>query len=453
MEGFFLATLLAGLMLVAAGLLRLGTYIKFIPYPVTVGFTAGIAVIILASQLAPLLGLTLAGPEPGPLLEKLPVLAAALPTLNPAALALSVGTIALILGLKRWAPRVPGLLVAVVAASLATVALDLPVAPIGSVFGGLSSALPVPALPAFRAELVVAVLPNALAFALLGAIESLLSAVVADGMSGRQHRSNCELVAQGIANVASACVGGLVVTGTIARTATNVRSGAHGPVAGMLHAVFLLAFLLIAAPLAAAIPLAALAGVLAVVAWNMVERHAIGVLLRASRGDAAVLGVTFALTILRDLTEAIVVGFALGSALFIARMAQATAIETDRADLPPGERTAYDEAAAADPDVVVYRVRGVLFFAAAASIGSVLDRFADTHRLLVLDFSEVTLIDSTAANTIEGLVRKAGRRGVEVVLTGLHAPVQADLARLGLGPDQVRFAPTIAAALAARREG
>ena len=454
MGGLALATVLAGLMLMAAGFLRLGTYIKFIPYPVTVGFTAGIAVIIFASQIGPLLGLQLAGPEPGPILEKLPVLRDALPTLSWPALAISAATIALISGLKHLRPHWPGMLIAVVLAGIATALFALPVETIGTRFGGIPTSLPAPVLPELSLAKIQAVLPNALAFALLGAIESLLSAVVADGMTGRRHRSNCELVGQGAANITSAIFGGLCVTGTIARTATNVRAGAHGPVSGMLHALFLLVFILVAAPLASYIPLASLAGILAIVAWNMVEKHAFATLLRASRGDAAVLLTTFLLTVFRDLTEAIVVGFALGSVLFLHRMSQTTAITShtplvseDQADTQGADRVPYEECEARDPNVVVYRISGAFFFGAAASIGSVLDRISDQHRALVIDFAAVPFIDSTAANTIEILTRKTGRKGMEVILTGTAPDVRRELVAHGIRPPLVRYEPTIAAAL------
>ena len=277
-EGLMLATFLAGLFLLVIGYARLGSYIKFTPYPVTVGFTAGIAVIIAASQLRDLFGLTLSGPEPGDLVPKLEALAAVAGTFTPAAAGVALLTILVVAGLKRFRPNWPGMLVAIVVASLAAFLLSLPVETIGSRFGGIPRTLPWPALPDFSADKVLAVLPDAAAFALLGSIESLLSAVVADGMTGRRHRSNCELVAQGFANIGSAVFGGIPVTGTIARTATNVRSGAHGPVSGILHSGFLLVFMLVAAPLASYVPLAALAGMLAVVAWNMVEKTAIGVL-------------------------------------------------------------------------------------------------------------------------------------------------------------------------------
>ncbi len=449
-DGLLLATLLSGVILVALGLLRLGTYIQFIPYPVTVGFTAGIAVIIAASQIKDLLGLTLGGPEPGPLFDKIPVLWHSLPTVTPAAVAVALGTIAMIAALKRWRPAWPSLLIAVTGAALVTALAGLPVATIGSHFGGIPQGLPLPAMPALDWARIEAVLPNAIAFALLGSIESLLSAVVADGMTGRRHRSNCELVAQGVANMGASVMGGMCVTGAIARTATNIRAGAHGPVAGLIHALVLLAFVLVAAPLASFIPLAALAGLLTIIAWNMVEKEAFLTLLRASRGDAAVLLVTFLLTVFRDLTEAIVVGFALGALLFIHRMSRSISVEAhvppvaeDRADGTPAERTPYHADAATDPGVVVYRISGAFFFGAASTVGSVLDRIADAHKALVLDFTGVPFIDSSAANTLHGLARKADRARVRVVLSGASTGVRRDLLTHGVRPPLVTFASTI----------
>ena len=453
MDGMILATFLSGIFLAVVGFLRLGTFIKFIPFPVTVGFTAGIAVIIFASQIKDLLGLTLSAPEPGPLLAKIPVLWHALPTISPAAVALSLGTVAIIIGLRKLRPHWPGMLIAVALTAFITWKLGLDVTTIGSKFGGIPSTLPAPSLPAFSAAKVIAVLPAALSFTLLGAIESLLSAVVADGMTGRRHRSNCELVAQGAANIGAALFGGFCVTGTIARTATNVRSGAHSPVSGMLHAVFILIFMAVAAPLAAYIPLAALAGVLAVVSWNMIEKPAIAVLLRSGWGDIAVLAATFFLTIFRDLTEAIIVGFALGSVLFIHRMSMATAVEThtpfvgeDMADSAQ-PRGSYDEALAANPELVVYRITGAFFFGAAASIASVLDRIQDTHKALVVDFAAVPFLDSTGANVMKGLAHKAERRGVKLFVSGANPDVQRSLLTHGVRPPAVHFAATIEDAL------
>ncbi len=453
MDGLLLATMMAGIMMIALGYLRLGAYIKFIPYPVTVGFTAGIAVIIFASQIKELFGLALPGREPGPLVEKLPALWQALPSANLTAIGLAALTIVIIVGLKALRPNWPGMLAAVVASAALVAIFNLPVSTIGSQFGGIPSTLPSPSMPAISFERLQALLPAAISIALLGSIESLLSAVVADGMTGRRHRSNCELVGQGVANIASAAFTGICVTGTIARTATNVRAGAHGPVSGMLHAVFLLCFILFAAPLANAIPLAALAGILAVVAWNMVEKHAIAVLLRSSVGDAAVLLTTFGFTIFRDLTEAIIYGFALGSVLFIHRMSQATAVDTatplvadDMADSAQS-RPAYDEAHAQNPDIVIYRISGALFFGAAASIGTVLDRINAHHRLLIVDLTAVPFVDSTAANMLESLAHKAGRAGVRVVLTGAAPALRRQLFAFEVRPPLVGFSESIQTAI------
>jgi SulP family sulfate permease len=457
MEGLFLATMLAGLMMIAIGFLRLGNYIKFIPYPVTVGFTAGIAVIIFASQLKDLFGLTLAGKEPGEFIPKLEAVAAAFGTVNPTAVAVALATIVLIVGLQRVRPHWPGMLFAVIFAGAATAIFHLPVETIGSRFGGIPSGFPLPHLPAITLESVTAVLPDALAFALLGAIESLLSAVVADGMTGRRHRSNCELVAQGVANITSALFGGLCVTGTIARTATNVRAGAHGPVAGMFHALFLLIFVLIAAPLAQFIPLAALAGILAIVVWKMLDRNAFATLLRASRGDATVLLATFFITIFRDLTEGILVGFALGVLLFLDRLSRAAQLDGDasfvshdQADDADPTRTRYDAALATDPNIVVYRIPGAFFFGSASAIGAILDRLAERPKTLILDFSAVPFLDSTAAHTVEGVAAKAARNNVALVVTGARSAVRQALLKNGVRQPNVHYEESIEAAVQAR---
>jgi sulfate permease, SulP family len=456
-DGLLLATLIAGAVLLAVGFLRLGTFIKYIPYPVTVGFTAGIAVIIFASQIKDLLGLSLAGKEPGPLIPKFAALFAALPTVNVAAVAVTLLTIGAILATRRYRPHWPAMLIAVGLAAVASALLGLPVETIGTRFGGIPDALPMPHLPPLSVEKLLAVLPDGLSFALLGGIESLLSAVVADSMSGRRHRSNCELVAQGAANIVSALFGGICVTGTIARTATNVRAGARGPIAGMLHSVFLLLFVLVAAPLASYIPLAALAAVLAVVAWNMAEKHEFATLLRASRGDAVVLIATFLLVIFRDLTEGILVGFGIGTLLFLHRMAQAIEVESaarlieeDRADAVGGNgRQPYDVGLASNPDVVVYRISGAFFFGAAATVSAVIDRLAEQPKAYVIDFSAVPVIDSTAAATIAGFVRKAQRRRAAIYVAGAKPPIRRVLLIHGVRPPQVRFKPTIAQAVEA----
>ncbi|TWB77237.1 SulP family sulfate permease [Nitrospirillum amazonense] len=450
-EGMALAVILSGLILMAIGALRLGTFIKYIPYPVTVGFTAGIAVIIAASQARDLLGLTLPGKEPGPLVPKLLALGQALPTLNPAALGTAVATIALIVLLRRWRPQWPVLLIAVAAASVAAAVAHLPVETIGTRFGGIPRSLPAPHLPPLSPDLVLAVLPDAVSFALLGAIESLLSAVVADGMTGRRHRANAELVAQGVANIASALCGGICVTGTIARTATNVRAGARGPVSGMAHAVFLALFMAVAAPLASYIPLPALAAVLAIVAWNMAEKHAFGLLLRASWGDAAVLLSTFLLTILRDLTLGIVVGFATGSLLFIHRMAGTLRIEGDAPlvapDVADHAGPLPDQPQTRDDDILVFRLSGAFFFGAAAGVSALFDRIAARPRAYVLDLTAVPLLDSTAVTVIDGLAAKARKQGAVVAIALADPEARRLLLTQGLKPPRVHVGRTLDQAL------
>jgi len=456
LDGLLLATFMSGIFLILIGLLRIGTFIKYIPYPVTVGFTSGIAVIIFASQIKEILGLSLKVPEPGALVPKLEVLWQALPTFNIAAFGIAVVSIAIIVALRLTRPRWPGFLIAVVITTVVAALLALPAETIGSRFGEIPRSLPMPQLPNLSWSKIVEVLPAALSFTLLGAIESLLSAVVADSMSGRRHRSNAELVAQGIANMASALFGGICVTGTIARTATNVRAGARGPVSGMLHSVFVLLFLLVAAPLASYIPLAALAGILAVVCWNMAERRQFATLVRSSWGDAVVLLVTFLLVVFRDLSEGIVVGFLIGTLLFVHRMAQAVAVEAgvpnfgedeaDNAGATP--RQAYDPATASDRDVVVYRISGAFFFGAAAGVSAVLDRIGDVPKAYVVDFSAVPLVDSTAVAAIKGFAEKAARAQASVFLSGAMPAVLKILQAHGVRPPLVEFRPDIASAIA-----
>ena len=458
MDGLFLATMMAGVILITVGLLRLGVFIRFIPYPVTVGFTAGIAVIIFASQIKDLFGLTLAGPEPGELVEKLRALWTAHESVNSASVTVAAATILLLAGVKRWRPSWPNMLIAVILGAAATAVFNLPVETIGSRFGGIPSSLPTPALPAISGARIVELLPSAIAIAMLGAIESLLSAVVADGMTGRRHRSNSELVAQGVANVASPIFGGVCVTGAIARTATNIRAGAHGPVAGILHAVFLLLFILVAAPLASFIPLASLAGILVIVAYDMVEKTAFATLLRASKGDAVILLATFLLTIFRDLTEAIVVGVALGSVLFIHRMSGTTMIAAHDA-LVPGDvpddlartQQPFEEVVVPDRNIAFYRITGAFFFAAAASAAAALDRVAEKSRMLIIDLASVPLVDSTAARSLETLAAKLRRRGGQLYVCGASADVRGALIANGVRPPLVLFEDTIAAAAAKAR--
>jgi SulP family sulfate permease len=449
-DGLLLATLLAGAMMMLLGAFRLGTVIKFIPQPVILGFTAGIAVIIFASQIKDLLGLKLPGKEPGPLLEKLPALGQNLGTANLAAIVIALGTIGLILGLKRFRPHWPGLLIAVALATLTTAVFGLPVETIGSRFGAMPAGLPAPALPEITLARLAAILPDAVAIALLGSIESLLSAVVADGMTGRRHRSNTELVAQGIANIGSAVFGGLPATGTIARTATNVRAGAHGPVSGMLHAVYVLLFLLLFAPLMAMIPLAALAGLLAIVAWNMVERHAIMSLMRRHGADAAVLLATLLITIFRDLTEGILVGVLLGAILFAVRMAKLVEVTSGQSLMTEAGEMPLTEAM--DEDIVTFRVSGPLFFGSSPQFAAVMDRIGVRPRFYLLDLAQVPLIDASGAEAIEAFARRAHGQGATVVISGARPDIVRALEAASHGPRPFVFASHWSEALAYARQ-
>jgi SulP family sulfate permease len=433
-SGLVLATLLSGVMLALLGVLRLGGYIRFMPYPVTVGFTTGIGVIILASQFKDMLGLSLPGGEPGPILPKIAALWGARGTASPMAIAVALATIALIVGLKRFAPRLPSLLIAVALVTLITALAGLPVETIASKFGELPRFLPAPALPDLSWDKVSTALPWALSFTLLGAIESLLSAMVADGMSGGQHRSDMELVAQGIANIGSALFGGICVTGTIARTATNVRAGARSPIAGIAHSVILLATMMVAAPLAGSIPLAALAGLLGIVAWNMIERHEFAALTRASRGDALVLWVTFLVVTFRDLAEGIVLGFALGGLVFIRHMAEL-------AQLREGSAPAADNPEAQDPDVLRYRLHGMVFFGSVARLGTILTRIAQRPRMVEIDVAEVSFIDSTGVQMIATLAKQLQRRGGALVIVNARPDIVQALNAYGLAQAGVDILP------------
>ncbi len=425
-QGLIVATLLSGLFLTVAGLLRLGSYVRYIPYPVTLGFTAGIALIIFASQIKDLLGLHLPAAEPAAILPKMQALWDARASFSLQAALISALSVAVIQIVKRISPRLPGMLIAITLAGLIVAVLRLPVETIHDRFGTLPRSLPLPGLPELSRASLLAALPWALSFTLLGAIESLLSAVVADGMSGARHRSHAELVAQGVANVGAALFAGFCTTGTIARTATNVRAGSRGPVSGMLHAVFVLLFMLVAAPLAGHIPLAALAGVLAVVAWSMAEKAEIWDLARLSRADALVIAVTFLLVVFRDLTEGIIAGFALGGLVFIHRMSQSATLEqTEDETLAPGQ--------------VMVRLSGPYFFGAAAQLSSALDQIADHPRHFVLDLADLDYLDSSGARSLALLAQRIRRKGGQMELRAASPTQRRLLEKAGLQPPLVRY--------------
>lgn len=452
-DGLVVATLMAAAMLIIAGLLRLGTLVRYMPQPVITGFTAGIAVSIFSSQIKDLLGLDIATLPAGFFARWQSYLAHA-GSIDPAAAGVALGTLALLIVLRRYRPNWPGFLIAITVASLATMLFKLPVATIVSHFGPIPRELPLPHWPAFELTRVHELLPSAFTIAFLGAVESLLSAVVADGMIDGRHRSNCELVAQGVANGASALIGGLPATGAIVRTATNVRAGARSPVAGMAHAVFILLFIVIAAPLANQVPLPAMAALLLIVAWNMSEIERIRQLLRSPLGDRLVLLVTFVLTVTVDLTVAVQVGVVLAAFLFMYRMSEIVALEShvdlverdqDDFEQPP----APDERATLPADVEAYRVSGPLFFAVANRIDDVLRAFGRKPRIFILRLSRVPLIDASGAAAIINLLARCRREGIAVIFTGLQPQPARILHDMGVVADgrTLRYADDFAQAL------
>jgi sulfate permease, SulP family len=440
-DGLVIATIMAGCMLIAAGLMRLGTFIKYVPYPVVTGFTSGIAVIIFSSQIGDILGLKLSH-VPGDVFGKWQAYFSALGTFNSAALALSLGGLAIIVAMRRYVPRWPMFLIAVAAASVAAAMFHLHVETIGTRFGGIPSMLPAPHWPAMNLAEIRQLLPSAFTIFVLGGVESLLSAVVADGMTGRRHRSNLELVAQGVANIASACMGGIPATGAIARTATNIRSGAHTPIAGIVHALTILALMAAFAPYASYIPLAALGAVLVMVCWNMAEIGAFRIILSGPVGDRVVLLATFALTVFVDLSVAIAVGMVMAAFLFMHRMAKVVEAETHLSliqkdvDEFAAPNTAALPREALPPGVEVFQLNGPFFFGAAAHFEQVLARAGGLPHAIVLNMQGVPLIDSTGAATLRKFLSTARLKDIRVILAGLKPGPAGVLDGMGIAAER-----------------
>jgi SulP family sulfate permease len=433
-EGLALATLMAGGLLVVMGFARLGSVIQFIPYPVTVGFTSGIALLIAASQGRDFFGLRMEN-VPAEFLEKLAAYAEHFATWNPWAVAIAAGSLAIVQLWPRVTHRVPGPLVALIAATLVVQLASLPVETIETRFGGVPRGLPTPSIPIFEWSLVRELWGPAMAIALLAAIESLLSAVVADGMLGTRHRPNMELVAQGVANLASPLFGGIPATGAIARTATNVRSGGRTPIAGIVHAATLLAIVLFFADWAAWIPIPALAGILLVVAWNMSEWRHFVQLFRMPRSDVAVLLTTFFLTVLVDLAVALQAGIVLAALLFMRRMATLSQAGYVTQMLSEDENRDDPLAIARRSvplGVEVFEVQGALFFGAATKFRESIDRVEASPRVLIVRLRNVIAIDASGLHELELLCEQSERRGTRIVLSGVHAQPLIALERSGL---------------------
>jgi len=429
-QGLVLATMIAGILLIIMALVKAGELIKFIPYPVVTGFTSGIALLILFSQLKDFFGLPIENMPPD-FIDKLVLYVQNLYQANPVAVAVALISIIIIFFMKANYPRIPGPIVVVVLSAIAVYLFDLPIETIESRFGAIPSMLPSPSFPDISFEKIRAVFPDAITIAVLAGIESLLSAVVADGMAETKHKPNTELFAQGVANIGSAMFGGLPATGAIARTATNVKAGAVSPISGIFHALWLLVFMLLLAPFIVKVPLAALSGILIVIAWNMSEIKHIKSILKAPRADKVVLFVTFALTVLVDLNFAIQTGISLAAILFINSMMKSTKIRS------------YDEEEETDdPDsinkkvvpegVEVYEIQGPLFFGIAEKLVDALTNMEVTPKAFILRLRLVPMIDAAGLHAIDTVSERLKNRGSVLILSGVNKNVNKYIHKTGI---------------------
>ena len=431
-DGLAVATLMAGVLLVVMGAARLGTVIKFIPFPVTVGFTTGIAVIIATGQIRDLLGLQMEK-VPAEFVEKVRAFAEHISTASPAAMIIGLSTVALVFLWPRVTHRVPGSLVAIIATTAAVHLLGLKVETIGSRFGAVSGSLPSLRIPSITWQQMTELVSPAISIALLAGIESLLSAVVADGMTGRRNRSNMELIAQGVANIVSPLFGGIPATGAIARTATNIKNGGLTPFAGIIHAITLLLIMLFFGKWAALIPMATLAGILLVVAYNMSEWHLFVKLFKSPKSDITVLVTTFLLTVLVDLTVAIQAGVVLAAILFMRRMAEDTRVGYVTPMLEEEEEETGGNGKRVIPaGVEVFEVVGPFFFGAADKFKHTLQLIQRKPKVLILRMDAVLSLDATGQKALEDVYEQTVRReGAQLVLVGIHAQPEKVMARSG----------------------
>lgn len=419
-DGLFMCTMMAGVMLVIMGVTGTGTAVKYIPRPVIIGFTNGISLVIASTQLRDFLGLSMN--VPGEFIGRIETLAAHITDVSRDSVALGAGTLVLLIAWSRFVKRIPAYIVALFAGTLAAMALGLQVDTIGTRFGGIPSGLPTMHVPTFRPSLILGLLSPAFTVAMLGAIESLLSAVVADRMGGDRHNPNTELFAQGVANIISPLFGGLPATGALARTATNIRSGARSPMAGMIHAITLLAILLFASRLAAYVPLAVLAAILFVVAWNMGEWRELRDITRQTYTDIAVWAVTFALTVLADLTVAVEVGMVMAALLFIRRVSQTTTVSrVTREYIEAGRPHVLQDKSIPDY-VAIFRIHGPFLFGSTDKLHDIALQADTLPPVVILRLRNMTAVDGTGLSAIEELADALRAKGRTLVLCG--APSQ-----------------------------
>ena len=424
LPGLLMVTMMAGVILLFLAVTGLGRAIKFIPRPVVLGFTNGIALLIASTQIKDFFGLRMGDP-PGEFLARMKMLAAAIDTLNPAALTLAASSIALLVLVPRWRPRLPGSIVALVLGTIVVAVFQLPVETIGSKFGAIPGGLPPIRIPPFRADLILPLLPSALTVALLAAVESLLSAVVADQMTGDRHNSSAELMAQGVANLVAPLFGGIPVTGAIARTATNFRSGARSPVAGMVHAATLLIVILMLAPLASYVPLATLAAVLLVVAYHMGEWREIAGIWRLDWTDRSVWMITFALTVMADLTVAVEVGMALAALLYIYRVTDTTSITAVTPEYIADGRVHVLQDKEVPSYVTILRIHGPFLFGMTDKLADVTADVSQFPPIVILRLRNMTAIDATGLHAMEMLADRLRGSGRTLILCGArHQPAR-----------------------------
>jgi sulfate permease, SulP family len=421
-NGLIIATFLAGILLVVMGFARLGAVIKFIPHPLIVGFTAGIALIIFSSQVKDFLGLTM-GAVPADFIQKWGAYAAHIGTANIYAIGLAVATVVISVLWPRITHKVPGSLIAILATTLATYFLKLPVETIGSKFGAITSSIPKPSMPHIDWLTIQNLIRPAFTIALLGGIESLLSAVVADGMIGGNHRSNMELVAQGVANMFSSVFGGIPATGAIARTATNIKNGGRTPVAGIIHSITLLLIMLFVGKWAALIPMATLSGILVIVAYNMSEWRNFVFIMKGTRSDTAVLLVTFLLTVLIDLTVAIEIGMVLAVFIFMGKMTKFSNVKQLTAHMDDEDETGDTQAIGnyvIPKRVTVYEINGPLFFGAAYKFKDAIRIIEDAPLVLIVRMRNVPIIDATGIRTLEEVEKECRSQHTKLILAEIN---------------------------------
>ncbi|HEY8320692.1 MAG TPA: SulP family inorganic anion transporter [Candidatus Baltobacteraceae bacterium] len=434
--GLLVVTAMAGAILVFLGLTGLGNAIKFIPRPIVIGFTNGIALLIASTQIKDFFGLKFAG-NPSEFFARTHAIVSHLSGIDPATAVIGVSSLAIFLLVSRFAPRVPAAIVTVAAAAIATAAFHLPIDTIASRFGGIPSGLPRLALPPIHPDLFLQLLPSAITVAVLGSLESLLSAVVADSLTGDRHHSNAELIAQGAANLFVPLVGGIPVTGAIARTGTNIRSGAKSPISGLVHSLTLLAIVLVCAPLASAVPLASLAAVLLVVAYRIGEWHEIGAILRLDKTDRSVWFVTFALTVCADLTIAVGVGLGLAALLYIYRVTQTTTVSTVSNEEIEENRVHVLQDKSIPPYVAILRIHGPFLFGTTDKLFEESLGLTRLATVVILRLRNMTAIDATGLHAIETLHERLRASGKTLLVCGARSqPARllnhtAFLARLG----------------------